>query len=94
MHRDVKFQKSEHNRVAMATPTHTHLKEVVEADVAGLRPVHRLVVVEEEPVGDANVKQIRVVPVQPYKIQPSLVAVPPTEIRPGGTNYQINLTPA
>ena len=57
----------------------SNLEEVVKADMLKLGPIHLLLVLEEEPVGDSDVEQFSVVPVQPHQVQPLSIAVPPTK---------------
>ena len=67
------------NSVIVSIPVYTNLEEVVEGDRLHLRTVDLLVVCEEEPVGNPNVKQIGVLSMLLDQFQPSLVAVPTTE---------------
>ena len=46
----------------------TNFKEVMEANSLGQRAVEFLVVFEEEPGSDADVKQLRVVPVGSHQV--------------------------
>ena len=61
----------------------THIKEVMEADSLCLGPVHLLIVVEEEPLCDAHIKQLLVPVVISHQVQSGLVTVPPSEVRLG-----------
>ena len=57
----------------------TNLEEVMEGDRLHLRTVDLLVVWEEEPISNSNVKQVGVLSMLLDQFQPSLVAITTTK---------------